>query len=96
MLDYANCADIMPIMLYAPAMLLCQFLCWHNPLTPNWEALDCAIRALVTMPVEYPPHLARSGSHYIARASGLLHVHLSTGIRNYNIDITSLKVQLVP
>ena len=35
MLKYANYAKIMPIMLYAPAMLLCQFLCWHNPLTPS-------------------------------------------------------------
>ena len=35
MLKYANYAKIMPIMLYAPTMLLCQFLCWHNPLTPT-------------------------------------------------------------
>ena len=35
MLKYANYAKIMPIMLYAPAMLLCQFLCWHNPLDPR-------------------------------------------------------------
>ena len=35
MLNYASYANIMPIMLYAPAMLLCQCLCWHNPLGPN-------------------------------------------------------------
>ena len=35
-------AKIMPIMLYAPAMLLCQFLCWHNPLDPNAARL-CAV-----------------------------------------------------
>ena len=35
MLNYASYANIMPIMLYAPAMLLCQFLCWHNPLGPS-------------------------------------------------------------
>ena len=35
MLNYANYAKIMPTMLYAPAMLLCQFLCWHNPLDPT-------------------------------------------------------------
>ena len=39
MLNYASYANIMPIMLYAPAMLLCQFLCWHNPLTPTLGAL---------------------------------------------------------
>ena len=38
MLKYANYAKIMPIMLYAPAMLLCQFLCWHNLLTPRQGA----------------------------------------------------------
>ena len=36
MLNYASYANIMPIMLYAPAMLLCQFLCWHNPLGPTF------------------------------------------------------------
>eukprot|EP01043_Picozoa_sp_COSAG02_P060379 COSAG02_NODE_7877_length_2807_cov_2.148080_3_plen_68_part_00 len=36
LLNYASYANIMPIMLYAPAMLLCQFLCWHNPLEPSW------------------------------------------------------------
>ena len=47
MLNYASYANIMPIMLYAPAMLLCQFLCWHNPLTPSSSSRWCRGKRLV-------------------------------------------------
>ena len=50
MLNYANYADNMPFMLYAPAMLLCQFLCWHNPLTPT-SRLGLNPSSLVTLPL---------------------------------------------
>ena len=55
MLKYANYAKIMPIMLYAPAMLLCQFLCWHNPLGPRYHTRNpCTVIHFVVVPILVP------------------------------------------